>query len=362
MRAVVTYGLDRLPAHEAATHTACAKQIAALAEMPYAGDYCSGDGGQDSLYFVPSRTLVRSEAQRLRIHGEDDLFGGAVAAEFVATKAISHPLVASEAVAPAEWSHEFEHAVREVVLKGCTIFSMRDAQRVGEKLVDLGPLRVKPTGAAGAQGQALATNKTELTSALVDIDEREISRCGLVFEENLTRCETLSVGYSHIAGLKIAYTGAQRLTRNNSGKSVYGGSDLFLVKGGLQDLRKHTFPQNVCLAIDQAQLFDAAVGEFYPAMFASRRNYDVAQGLDWQGNWRSGVLEQSWRIGGATPAELAALEAFKFDPRLQSVRTSSVELYGSDRSSIPVEATIYFEGVDDRVGPMIKYAMRHAES
>jgi hypothetical protein len=114
------------------------------------------------------------------------------------------------------------------------------------------------------------------------------------------------------------------------------------------------------LAVDQAQLFDAAVNEFYPAMYASRRNYDVAQGLDWQGNWKSGVLEQSWRIGGATPAELLALAAFKSDPTLRSIRASSVEVYGSPQSSIPSEATIYFEGIDENVGPMIKYAVCHA--
>ena len=44
--------------------------------------------------------------------------------------------------------------------------------------------------------------------------------------------------------------------------------------------------------------------------FASRRNYDVVAGLDARGQRRCGVLEQSWRVGGASPAELVALAAF----------------------------------------------------
>jgi hypothetical protein len=31
------------------------------------------------------------------------------------------------------------------------------------------------------------------------------------------------------------------------------------------------------------------------------------------------------------------------------------------RSSIPLDATVYFDGVDEKVGPMIKYAVRHAD-
>jgi uncharacterized protein DUF3182 len=360
-RPVVTYGLDRLSTHEVATHVACARQIAALTEASFGGDYPSCGQKPDDLFFVPSRTLLTSEARQLQICDEGDLFGGVVPARFVGTKAISHPLVGADPFAPPEWSHEFEGAVRDVVLKGLTVFSMRDAQRVGEKLVELGPVRVKPTGATGSTGQSLVTNSAELTSALADVDDSEMARCGLVFEENLTDCRTFSVGVSRVAGLTIAYYGSQRPTKNNRGESVYGGSDLCVIRGHIPDLIDEKLPKQIRLAVDQAWQFDKAVDEFYPAMFASRRNYDVAQGVDWQGKRRSGVLEQSWRIGGATPAELVALAALKADPALRSVRTSSVEIYGTDRSSIPPDATIYFEGIDEKVGPMIKYAVRHAD-
>ena len=90
-------------------------------------------------------------------------------------------------------------------------------------------------------------------------------------------------------------------------------------------------------------------------MILSRRNYDVAQGLDARRQLRSGVLEQSWRMGGASGAEIAALEAFRADSSLPAVRASTVEIYGD--SDPPPHATVYFRGIDEEVGPMTKYAM-----
>jgi hypothetical protein len=181
-----------------------------------------------------------------------------------------------------------------------------------------------------------------------------------VFEENLTEVRTWSVGQCRLAGLQIAYLGTQRLTSNNEGEAVYGGSDLYLVPGDIDSLLTHELSNSARLAIQQGRSFDLAVREFYPAVFASRRNYDVAQGTDWKGSWRSGVLEQSWRIGGATSAELIAFAAFQTDPKIRAIRASSVEIYGK-APSIPQGAVVYFQGVDARCGPMTKYAIRHAD-
>ena len=92
-----------------------------------------------------------------------------------------------------------------------------------------------------------------------------------------------------------------------------------------------------------------------PRLYASRCNYDIAQGRDERGHWRSGVLEQSWRVGGASGAEIAALEAFHADPTLNVVRASTVELYGHD-VELPDNVVIYFHGHDEKVGPILKYA------
>ena len=68
-----------------------------------------------------------------------------------------------------------------------------------------------------------------------------------------------------------------------------------------------------------------------------------------------GVLEQSWRIGGASPAEIVALEAFRAEPSLHAVRASCIEVYGDNKT--PPDAVVHFTGVDDRVGPMTKYTL-----
>ena len=107
--------------------------------------------------------------------------------------------------------------------------------------------------------------------------------------------------------------------------------------------------------MSQARAYDAAAEKTFPGMFLSRRNYDIAQGFDAQGRPRSGVLEQSWRMGGASGAEIAALEAFRADCALPAVRASTVEIYGD--SDPPPHATVYFRGIDDEVGPMTKYAV-----
>src|SRR5499427_910266 len=83
-----------------------------------------------------------------------------------------------------------------------------------------------------------------------------------------------------------------------------------------------------------------ATEEFH-GFAASRRNYDVAQGIGADGRRRSGVLEPSWRIGGASSAELAALAAFARDPSLKIVRASHLEEYGEGRRA-PAGACVDF--------------------
>ena len=61
-------------------------------------------------------------------------------------------------------------------------------------------------------------------------------------------------------------------------------------------------------------------------------------------------------MGGASGAEIAALEAFRADPASRAVRARTVELYGPDHAP-PPGATVYFHGTDERVGPMLKYAL-----
>ncbi|TKD13723.1 MAG: DUF3182 family protein, partial [Mesorhizobium sp.] len=105
---------------------------------------------------------------------------------------------------------------------------------------------------------------------------------------------------------------------------VYGGSDLIVVRGGWEALEDLQLPRALALATVQARAYDAAMAD-YPGFFASRRNYDIGQGVDSSGVWRSGVLEASWRIGGSSTAELAAINVMKQNPDIQLVRASAVK-------------------------------------
>jgi hypothetical protein len=133
-----------------------------------------------------------------------------------------------------------------------------------------------------------------------------------------------------------------------------------VVRGDFQALQQTLGPGPERTAVEQALAYDAAVRASYPGFFASRINYDIAQGICGSGQWRSGVLEQSWRIGGATGAELAALEAFQRDRSLQTARASTVEIFGP-LAAVPRDAILYFQGIDPEAGPLTKYALVHPD-
>jgi Protein of unknown function (DUF3182) len=108
-------------------------------------------------------------------------------------------------------------------------------------------------------------------------------------------------------------------------------------------------------ALVAARRYDEATEEFH-GFTASRRNYDVARGTGADGWPQSGVLEPSWRVGGASSAELAAMAAFARDPSLEIVRASHVEEYG-ERRRAPADAIVEFQGDDPEAGPLLRYTI-----
>src|SRR5207253_7362790 len=144
------------------------------------------------------------------------------------------------------------------------------------------------------------------------------------------------------------YHGVQRLTKDNAGRAVYGGSDLVCVRGGWKALAELPMTKEVRVGVEQAITYETAM-DAYPGFMASRRNYDVGQGLDAQGKWRSGVFEASWRVGGATAAEVAALAAFMEDAAVDVINASSVLAFGEEIEP-PPGARVHFQGDDPELG------------
>ena len=286
------------------------------------------------------------------VRGEADLFGGVVPFDYVATKAVSHALH-GDATAPDHWVTAFAPRIRQSVLDGYSAFSEADARRAGRWLLRGGDVRIKPVRATGGCGQSVAVDAASLDRLLAELPG--IATDGVVLERNLRAPRTLSVGQVTVGELRVSYYGLQRLTRNHHGECVYGGSDLTCVRGDLDTL--HALPglsADLRLAIDQARAYHAAVIDSFPGFMASRINYDVAQGCDDSGRWCSGVLEQSWRIGGASGAEIVAMEAFRDQPDRATAHASTVEVFGE--AALPPGAYVYFNDVDPSCGRLTKYA------
>lgn len=345
--------------HETLTREQVARRVARLKGCAFAEEMPQSLWPRQA-YLVPSDTLLAADAERLGVRDEAGLLGGVVPHAFVATKAITHARFSPQSAVPPGWNDALAQLVEDAVLPGYAAFGLQDAQAAGEQLLALGPVRVKPVGETGGRGQTVVADPQALAACLAALEGAGMVARGVVLEHNLAQVQTLSVGQVRLAGLVASYHGRQRLTHDNQGAAAYGGSDLVVVRGDFHALLASLPPGPERTAVDQALAYDAAVRASYPGFFASRINYDIAQGLGGSGAWRSGVLEQSWRIGGATGAELAALEAFQHDRSLHAVRASTVEIFGP-LAAVPPGATLYFQGIDPEAGPLTKYALVHPD-
>jgi hypothetical protein len=342
------------PQHEVETNRALARWLAQILGLKFGGSYDPQKHTGRELYLLPTQTLVGpAQARALQVKGPEDLWGGYVDHDFICTKAISHGLLSPEAKAPEGWSPLFCERVRDVVLAGLSVFALEDARPAAERLLYSGPIRLKPVHACAGRGQEVIHSLDAFEAVLVRPEAAQMFSEGVVLEQDLHDVVTHSVGQSFIGDHVFSYCGEQYLTKDGQGEEVDGGSNLLVVPGGYEDLLTLDLPDGVRQAIEQAQVFDAAADEAYPGFYASRRNYDIAQGLDSEGQRRSGVLEQSWRMGGASSAEVAALQSFINHPGLKAIHVSSVETYVDQ--ALPADAIEVYRGPAENSDFLLKY-------
>lgn len=336
--------------HERQVQMHLAGRIASLLDLPFSGMRQGQRVTEPGLYLIPDATLV---APQPAVRSEADLYGGVVSYPFMGCKAISHPLIDNHAVAPAGWTDEFIELAGEAVLPGYSAFDRTDAMRAGQQLLASGPLRAKQVQGRAGRGQQVIYHPQELVRWLDSLDPEEMRHHGVVLEQNLEAVRTWSVGQSRIGPYLISYFGEQCLTTANDGVTVYGGSNLHLVRGDYSELRRQFDSTLIRAAIDKAQRYEQAAEASFPGFIASRRNCDVALGMTPSGKPAMGVLEQSWRIGGASSAEIHAMLAFADDSTLKRIQASSWELYG-EAPQIPDNSQILYRGDDPEVGPITK--------
>jgi hypothetical protein len=344
------YSVRMLPpgGHEAATHAWIAAEVARLMRLPLHEAATTGSG-----FCVPDDTLTAAQALQLGVRDVAGLLGGVVPHAFVATKAISHALVDPGVAAPPGWNPALGAALAEATLPGYTAFAAADARAAYARLCVDGQVRLKRPHGIGGRGQLLLHDAAALDAALAAVAPAELAQQGVVLERQLDRSTTFSVGEVDCAGMTIAYYGTQSTTADGSGREAYGGSQLCVVRGTLDALLKRELPPLQREAVLKARHYDRCIAAAYPGFYASRRNYDVIDGIAQDGTRLCGVLEQSWRIGGATPAELAAVDAFQREPALRAVVAATVERYGV--VALPAAAQAYYLGEDPRVGRLTKY-------
>jgi hypothetical protein len=342
--------------HDASSKAKVAESLAGLLGLDFTGEFDPAMPSQAPVYLVPSETLPSlAAARRLGVRCVDDLFGGVVPAAFVATKVISHPLVRPDAAAPPGWSPLCADGVRDAALPGYSVFNAADAREAASRLLLSGSLRVKDPVGVGGLGQWVVRDASELDEHLERIGDEALSRHGLVLERNLHEVVTYSIGQVRVGRHRASYYGTQGLTPNHQGHEVYGGSSLIVSRGGFEDLLGHDLEPQVRQAVEQAVAYHRAIMEGYPELIASRCNYDVAYGVDDRGQPHGGVLEQSWRIGGASGAEAAALHALAADPSLRRVKASTCEIY-ADQVQLPAGAWLLYDGPDRQGGRLVKFA------
>jgi hypothetical protein len=354
--ALVDHARPWCNAHDRASRDMLLRRVAGLLQVPVLDPVDAQGAAGRRLLLVPGDTIGLDEAVAAGVVSPRQVLGGAVPAFFVGTKSITHGLVDERAERPAAWSPLMADLVSGCVLGGYTAFSVADALTAGRRLLAHGPVRIKDVCGKAGLGQAVVLSEADLLAAIAQEEPAALSRCGVVLEENLTDVVTYSVGAVTLGDDTISYWGTQNLTRDHQGREVYGGSDLYAVRGDLDALARHDLPGVLAEVVRSAVSFDAAARRAYPEALLTRRNYDVIEGTDVSGARRIGVLEQSWRVGGASGAEIAALEAFRAEPDTDHVRCSTVEVY--DKVIPPAGATLYYLGDDPVTGAMTKFAVR----
>ena len=147
---------------------------------------------------------------------------------FIATKAITHPLVARDAAAPEGWSHACAELMGGAALRGYTAFERGDATARGARAVAR-RARSHQERARASAARASTSSRTaeEIDAALAAIGDDELAIAGVAIEEHLERRRHLQRRRGDASGgIEIAYCGTQTCVRNPRGHDVYGGSTL----------------------------------------------------------------------------------------------------------------------------------------
>lgn len=286
---------------------------------------------REEAYFVPSKPLKVDQASKLGIREKGDLFGAVVRDMSHGNKSVLHVTIPNSNLAGQAYSSDFAFRIRDAVLPGYTTFSFDEALQAYKILFsEFGSVRVKDPSESDASGQYVFMTEEDLAIFLRQYGTEKLGTEGLIVEANLCETRTLSVGQIFLGADYYSYVGSQNSV-THEGRSKYGGTKLKMVRGLLTDLAKTEVDSNVTKAISQAERVLNAFSIYEPIL--SRANFDVVQGFDGEGRFLSGITDQSFRLGGASPAEVLAIKELNAKASNKFV-VSSVNLEYSPKQKI----------------------------
>ena len=169
---------------------------------------------------------------------------------------------------PARLESRLRGAGRRCRARGLRRFQSGGCRRAGRRLLESGPVRIKPVRATGGRGQSVARDAAELQRRLAAIDPVKSSRTGWCWREpergpHLQR-RSGDGGRSHGQLLRRAAPDAQQ---PGSGGLWRIRPDV--VRGGFDALLALDVSPEIRRAVGQARRYDAAVRPASPA--SSRR-------------------------------------------------------------------------------------------
>jgi len=336
--------------HNVASVEALAARLCSLTGRQLLPTLQSFDENNET-FFVPTFALVRQNG-----HPEisiQNFYGGIVHHGFMTTKLVTHPHWHDDDNLPEGWARSFAACLQDCVLSGFSVFSHRHALEAAGALLKKHKIRFKNPYASGGKDQTVIETVRSLDGFLETVSDSDIAN-GLVVEEDVENSSTYSVGQVQIENHIGSYLGRQYTSHDKDGSVAYAGSRLHMVRGGWDTLLNQLQSPVAHRIVENARRYDEAARQ-HLGLVASRRNYDVLVGPITENGVRCGVLEQSWRVGGASPAEVLAIEKLTQDETVIAVQAMVRETQ-DQKPAFKEKDFIVYAGDDDFGRPLHKYA------
>lgn len=288
---------------------------------------------------------------------------------------------------PWWYDSRFAQKLQSNTVPGHTCFSVDGLRRATKELFhDFTTLRVKAVHGASGEDQTVVASAQEMDRY---IDERahgpsgtvyelnqSLSRTGIVVEANLADVTAWSVTETRLPGATYTSIGRQTETEvclpDGSSIQEYGGTTAATFRGpvhkvsnidGVKVRKTHPGDAPQTIALDQRVLtaaqrhIHAMDGWSKDGVFRTRANVDVLVGTIKPKNRSPRTVvrsvEDSGRIGGASPEEALSIRRLKADPTLPFAVHSSRHLFDEEKGNIWAEfcnqtpyGHVYWRGVD----------------